>query len=88
MEAPKEIYLREYINQSKLDDNWQTISIESQYVRAIKYIRADLAELTWHDMKLAYRSVNAALDECDGKTMQEVMEMALIIFTEKRKDKR
>ena len=44
----------------------------------------DLA-LSWEDMKLAFGCVNEAIDNCEGKTKQEIFEDALRRFNEQRR---
>lgn len=58
------------------------IAIE-QWDKGYEQAEKDLA-LTWEDMALAFKCVNAALDDCDGKTREEVLKDALRRFNEQR----
>lgn len=53
-------------------------------IQGYEQAEKDLA-LTGEDMRLAFKAVNDALDNCDGKTRAEVLEDALQRFNEQRK---
>lgn len=54
------------------------------FIDGYRKAEKDLA-LTGEDMRLAFKAVNDALDNCDGKTKAEVLEDALQRFNEQRK---
>lgn len=43
--------------------------------------------LTWEDMHLAFKVINTAIDNCEGKTRQEVFQEAARLFNEQRQKK-
>ena len=51
MEAPKEIYLFQSKNDGNVGVAHHKHPVETEKTTSIKYIRADLAELTWDDIK-------------------------------------
>lgn len=86
MEAPETIYILHRKADNFLYRNWDEYPfVETEGHEDIKYIRADLAELTWEDMRLAFGCVNEAIDNCEGKTKQEIFEEALRRFNENRR---
>ena len=76
MEAPKEIYLfeNEYCPDelAPIWQEWQMAGVEN-----IKYIRADLAELTWEDISMIHVFISEAIDKSEkfgtGRIYQEVL---------------
>lgn len=53
------------------------------FIESYEQAEKDLA-LTWEDMALAFKCVNAALDDCNGKTRKKVLKDALRRFNEQR----
>lgn len=88
MEAPKEIYVRKQ-DLDKLSEDGILVELWHRRQTAktdIKYIRADLAELTPDDMRLAFSCVNEAIGNCEGKTKQEIFEDAFRRFNARKED--
>ena len=80
MEAPEKIYIGSC--DLSLERGFATGCVEKMKSDDIEYIRSDIAELTAEDMRLAFGAVNEAIDNCEGKTKQELFEDALKIFKE------
>lgn len=84
METPKEIFLNFFLDGNDFNGMWSLKPIEAAEISE-RYIRADITKLTWEDMRLAFRVINEAIDNCEGKTKQEIFEDALKRFNKERK---
>ena len=87
MEAPKEIYILQGKDE-ELGGGWHDHYIDSNTCNCIKYIRADLTELTWKDLKLICEIEDRYWnEEFDGNikvTMQEYYQEVLRRFLESK----